>query len=84
VQPAREARCLHRDDQAADDVAAEHLDDEAEEGVEAQVRDQQRAGMTPDAGLFFVTFSPTLAFVLLAAAVIPFAGAIARYLRRPA
>ena len=42
------------------------------------------AGMTPDASRFLMTFSPTLAFVLLAAAVIPFAGAIARYLRRPA
>ncbi len=42
------------------------------------------AGMPHDASLFVVTFSPTLAFVLLAAAVIPFAGAIVRYLRRPA
>jgi hypothetical protein len=42
------------------------------------------AGMTPDASLFLMTFSPTLAFVLLAAAVIPFAGAIARFLRRAA
>ena len=42
------------------------------------------AGLTPGASLFFAAFSPTLAFVLLAAAVIPFAGAIARYLRRPA
>jgi hypothetical protein len=42
------------------------------------------AGLTPDAQLFFTTFSPTLAFVLLAAAVLPFTGAIARYLRRSA
>ena len=50
----------------------------------AFVPHQGIAGMTPDASLFFATFSPTLAFVLLAAAVIPFAGAIVRYLRRPA
>jgi hypothetical protein len=42
------------------------------------------AGLTPNAQVFFATFSPTLAFLLLAAAVLPFAGAIVRYLRRSA
>jgi hypothetical protein len=42
------------------------------------------AGLTPDASVFVATFSPTLAFLLLAAAVLPFTGAIVRYLRRSA
>jgi hypothetical protein len=42
------------------------------------------AGLSVDAGLFVVTSASTVAFVLLAAAVLPFAGAIVRYLRRSA
>jgi len=49
-----------------------------------QCTGQHFLGLTPGASAFLVTFGPTLAFVLLAAAVVPFAGAIVRYLRRPA
>ena len=53
-------------------------------GSRASCRIRVIAGMTPRCEPLLRTFSPTLAFVLLAAAVIPFAGAIVRYLRRPA
>ena len=49
VEPAGEARRVERDDEAADDVAAEHLDDEAQQRVEPEVGDEQRPGLPADA-----------------------------------
>jgi len=40
------------------------------------------AGLSLGTSVFFLTSASTLAFVLLAAAVLPFAGSIVRYLRR--
>jgi len=49
AEPARQARGVEREDQAADGVAAEHLDDEAQDGVEAEVHDEQCARTLPNA-----------------------------------
>jgi hypothetical protein len=50
----------------------------------AFVRHGSVAGLGLNAQVFLATFSPTIAFMLLAAAVLPFTGAIVRYLRRSA